>query len=99
MALMVVMASSEAMIVAAAPSFKPEEFPAVTLPPSFLKAGRNLANTSLVVFGFTNSSFEKMIEGGQTNECPRVPYNYLDLAPTRLFRNCKETWTLSCAAC
>ena len=36
-------ASSEAIIVAAAPSFNPEEFPAVTLPPSFLKAGRNFA--------------------------------------------------------
>ncbi len=38
-------ASSEAIIVAAAPSFKPEAFPAVTLPPSFLKAGRNFAES------------------------------------------------------
>ena len=53
-------ASSLAKIMAAAPSFKPEEFPAVTLPPSFLKAGLSFANLSKVVSGFTNSSSEKI---------------------------------------
>ena len=36
---------------AAAPSFNPEEFPAVTLPPSFLKAALNLPKTSNELFG------------------------------------------------
>ena len=54
-------ASSDAIIVAAAPSFNPDEFPAVTLPPSALKAPLNLPNTSKDVFGFTNSSFENLI--------------------------------------
>ena len=45
----------DAMIVAAAPSLRPEELPAVTLP-SFLKAGLSLAKISFVVVGFTNSS-------------------------------------------
>ena len=48
-------ASSDAIIVAAAPSFNPDAFPAVTLP-SFWKAGRNLDNPSDVVFGLMNSS-------------------------------------------
>jgi hypothetical protein len=32
---------------AAAPSFNPDEFPAVTVPPSFLKAGLSLARLSM----------------------------------------------------
>ena len=35
-------ADSDATRIAAEPSFNPEEFPAVTLPPSFLNAGRSL---------------------------------------------------------
>ena len=50
-------ASSDAMIVAQAPSFNPDAFPAVTLP-SFLKAGRSLDNPSNDVFGLMNSSLE-----------------------------------------
>jgi len=53
-------ASPDAIIVAAAPSFNPEEFPAVTLP-SFLKAALSLANPSAELCGFTNSSLAKMI--------------------------------------
>ena len=53
-------ASPEATITVAAPSFNPEAFPAVT-DPSFLKAGRNLANDSKVEFGRINSSSEKII--------------------------------------
>ena len=45
---------------AAAPSFKPEEFPAVTLPP-FFEAGLSFANLSKVVSGFTNLSCEKIL--------------------------------------
>ena len=41
---------------AAAPSFKPEEFPAVT-DPSFLNAGFNPAKLSMLVFARANSSF------------------------------------------
>lgn len=43
---------------AAAPSFTPEALPAVTTP-SFLKAGRNLPSTSMVVPGRGNSSRAK----------------------------------------
>ena len=43
-------ASSEAISVAAAPSFNPEALPAVTLPPSFLKAERNFASISFEEF-------------------------------------------------
>ena len=53
-------ASSEAKSMAAAPSFNPEAFPAVTVP-SFLKAVRSFPNTSRELFAFINSSFEKMI--------------------------------------
>jgi len=48
-------ACSEANSKAAAPSFNPDELPAVTVP-SFLNDGFNLANPSKVVVGFTNSS-------------------------------------------
>ena len=41
---------------AQAPSFSPDEFPAVTLP-SFLKAARNFDKPSIDVDGFMNSSF------------------------------------------
>ena len=51
---------SDAISKAAAPSFNPDELPAVTLP-SFLNAGFNLAKLSIVVFGLLNSSFEKTI--------------------------------------
>ena len=47
-------------MVAAAPSFNPDAFPAVTLP-SFLNAGRSFDNPSKVELGFTNSSFENRI--------------------------------------
>ena len=46
------------MTVAAAPSFNPELFPAVTLPDSFLNAGLKLPSTSKEVFGLINSSLE-----------------------------------------
>ena len=46
----------EAIIRAAAPSFKPEALPAVTVPFSFLKEALSLAKPSSVVAGFTNSS-------------------------------------------
>ena len=45
---------------AAAPSFNPDELPAVT-EPSFLKAGLKLPKISIVVFGRINSSFSKRI--------------------------------------
>ena len=44
---------------AAAPSFKPDEFPAVTDPPSFLKAALNVPNFSKVVDGLINSSLAR----------------------------------------
>ena len=44
----------------AAPSLIPEAFPAVTVP-SFLKAGRNLAKLSSVVFPRTYSSVLNVI--------------------------------------
>jgi len=48
-------ASADAIIVAAAPSFKPEEFPAVTLP--FLRnAALSFPNPSIDVLGLINSS-------------------------------------------
>ena len=53
-------ASSDAIMVATAPSFNPDAFPAVTLP-SFLKAARNLANPSIDVFDLINSSLENCI--------------------------------------
>ena len=40
----------------AAPSFIPEALPAVTVPPSFLKAGFNLAKDSTVTPSLINSS-------------------------------------------
>ena len=54
-------ACSEAKILAAAPSFKPEALPAVTVP-SALKAGRNFDKISIVVLFFGNSSVSKMID-------------------------------------
>ena len=51
-------ASAEATNTAAAPSFKPDEFPAVTLP-SFRNAPRNLIRPSIDVLGLTNSSLPK----------------------------------------
>jgi hypothetical protein len=43
-------------IFAAAPSFNPDELPAVTVPFSFLNAGLSFDSPSIVVEGFTNSS-------------------------------------------
>ena len=60
--LFLVAASAEASKMAPAPSFNPDAFPAVTVPPSFLNAGLSLPNISRVVVGFINSSFSKMIE-------------------------------------
>ena len=54
-------ASSDANSNAAAPSFKPEALPAVTVP-SFLNAGRSFDKTSVVVLGFINSSSANKIE-------------------------------------
>ena len=54
-------ASSVPRIIAAAPSFKPEEFPAVTEPPSFLNAALNDPSFSNEVAGFMNSSFSNTI--------------------------------------
>ena len=51
---------SEAINKAAAPSFNPDAFPAVTVP-SFLKAGFKLLNVSIVVEALANSSVEKRI--------------------------------------
>ena len=53
-------ASPEANNKAAAPSFNPDAFPAVT-EPSFLNAGLKLDNDSNVVSGLANSSFSKII--------------------------------------
>ena len=44
---------------AAAPSFRPQELPAVTVPSGFTM-GRSFASTSKVVVGFTNSSVSNM---------------------------------------
>ena len=49
------MAPSDAIKTAHAPSFTPEEFPAVTVP-SFLNAGFSFDKISIEVFGFINSS-------------------------------------------
>ena len=53
-------ASLEAKSIAAAPSFKPEAFPAVTLP-SCLKAVLSFPKTAKELFAFINSSLEKTI--------------------------------------
>ena len=47
---------SEANNIAAAPSFKPDAFPAVTVPPSFLKAVLSFDKISIDVFPLINSS-------------------------------------------
>ena len=52
-------ASSLAKIKAAAPSFIPDAFPAVTVP-SFLKAGRSFPNPSIEEVGLINSSVSKI---------------------------------------
>ena len=57
-----VQASEDANNKAAAPSFNPEEFPAVTVP-VFVKAGRRPANVSIVVVGLGNSSCSKTMAG------------------------------------
>ena len=54
--LFLLIASSPAINKATAPSFKPEAFPAVTEPPSFLNAGLSFPKTSNVVVGLINSS-------------------------------------------
>ena len=64
-----VSASSEASSSAQAPSLRPEEFPAVTLPlPSCRKAGFNFASFSSVVSGRMNSSSDTT-----TGACPFFP--------------------------
>ena len=59
--LSLIIASSLPINKAAAPSFKPDEFPAVTEPPSFLKAGLSEFNFSIVVVGLINSSSLKIM--------------------------------------
>ena len=49
-------ASASASTKKAAPSLMPDALPAVTVPPSFLNAGRILASVSTVVSGLTCSS-------------------------------------------
>ena len=51
---------SDTMSMAAAPSLRPDELPAVTVP-SFLNAGLSFANPSMEVWGFKNSSSLKII--------------------------------------
>ena len=59
--------SSAMTTVAAAPSLTPGALPAVTVPPFFLKAGRNRASASAVVSGRTASSYSSRI--GSPRRC------------------------------
>ena len=52
---------------AAAPSFTPGAFPAVTVPPSFLKAGRSRPRASALVSGRTGSSYSSRM--GSPRRC------------------------------
>ena len=79
------MADSEAKNMAAEPSFKPAAFPAVTLPPSFLKAGFKVANFSSVEWGFTNSSVSKSLVS---------PFFTVISTPTISSANRPDCWAL-----